>query len=315
MNKVRALQFALARGNGDIAIKKALRFLWQNQMTWDEFLSDDFLLLSAGITKVSSNEIMQLEHQAMDLYQQLQYNGIDILIEDDDNYPQQLKHSLKETCPPILFVRGNASLLNSLSVGFCGSRKVSEKGVILAERCVLQLTQNNITVTSGYAAGTDIVTHRTALENNGNTIFVLAEGILKTRIKHEIKELINDNNHVFVSQFMPNVTWNAGNAMKRNGVIIGLSKAMILVESSMSGGTFAAGEEALRVRCPLFVIDYKDPQVSAEANPYFISKGGIPIRGKNLIPNISKVIETVKNESSSDDTSPLSCTEQLRLDI
>ena len=182
-------------------------------------------------------------------------------------------------------------------------------------RCVLQLTQNNITVTSGYAAGTDIVTHRTALENNGNTIFVLAEGILKTRIKHKIKELINDNNHVFVSQFMPNVTWNAGNAMKRNGVIIGLSKAMILVESSMSGGTFAAGEEALRVRCPLFVIDYKDPQVSAEANPYFISKGGIPIRGKNLIPNISKVIETVKNGSSSDDTSPLSCTEQLRLDI
>ena len=38
---------------------------------------------------------------------------------------------------------------------------------------------NYITVISGYAAGTDLAAHKSALENGGNTVFVLAEGILR----------------------------------------------------------------------------------------------------------------------------------------
>ena len=83
--------------------------------------------------------------------------------------------------------------------------------------------------------------------------------------------------------------------MKRNGVIIGLSDAMILVESGKTGGTFAAGEETLSISHPLFVIDFAQPEVSAEANPYFISKGGIPIRGKAGVPNLSKVLDVINN--------------------
>lgn len=55
---------------------------------------------------------------------------------------------------------------------------------------------------------------------------------------------------------------------------------MILVESGKSGGTFSAGEETLKLSLPLFVIDYEKPEVSAEANPYFISRGGVPIQWK-----------------------------------
>ena len=97
---------------------------------------------------------------------------------------------------------------------------------------------------------------------------------------------------------MPNTTWSVGNAMKRNVTIIGLSRAMILVESRMKGGTFAAGETALSVHCPLFVIDFEKPEVSAEANPYFIKKGGLPIRGKNGIPNLNKVFSVVNQNDS-----------------
>ena len=81
--------------------------------------------------------------------------------------------------------------------------------------------------------------------------------------------------------------------MKRNSTIIGLSKAMILIEAGRTGGTFAAGEESLRTNTPLFVIDYAKPEVSAEANPYFISRGGHPIRGKKGIPCLSGVFSAV----------------------
>ena len=106
---------------------------------------------------------------------------------------------------------------------------------------------------------------------------------------------MNTENHVFISQFMPESTWNVGNAMKRNSVIIGLSNAMILIESGNSGGTFAAGKEALSLEHPLFVIDFAQPEVSAEANPYFISQGGIPIRGKNGMPNLDKVFSVIED--------------------
>lgn len=61
--------------------------------------------------------------------------------------------------------------------------------------------------------------------------------------------------------------------MKRNSTIIGLSDAMILVESGLSGGTFAAGEETLKRSRPLFVVDFASPEASAEANPFFIERG------------------------------------------
>ena len=65
--------------------------------------------------------------RAEKLYLKLQQNDILMILESDENYPKQLKDSLGNKCPPLLFVKGNPNLLSSTSVGFCGSRKASEK--------------------------------------------------------------------------------------------------------------------------------------------------------------------------------------------
>ncbi len=85
-------------------------------------------------------------------------------------------------------------------------------------------------------------------------------------------------NSLVVSQCPPNLSWIGRNAMRRNKTILGLSDAMILVESGRDGGTFAAGMETLRRNYPLFVVDFAHPGPSAEANPFFIEKGvtGLP---------------------------------------
>lgn len=292
------LQFALAKGIGDATIKKAISFLKENKCSWEELCNSyDLLSISIGLKDEVIENIDLSRPKAEELSNKLSKNNVEILIESEIDYPKFLKTMLREKCPPILFVKGNISLLNSAAVGFCGSRKVSAKGISITRECAYQLSKKGITVISGYAAGTDLAAHRAALESGGNTIFVLSEGILKAYEKKEIKSLLNDSNHVFVSQFMPELSWNAGNAMKRNSTIIGLSQSMILVESGKSGGTFAAGEESLKANCPLFVIDFAKPEVSAEANPYFISKGGIPIRGKQGIPNLSEVFKCVEQNT------------------
>ena len=296
MNDYSMLQFALARGIGEITIKKAIAFIEYNRLSWDVFVNDGGLLQQFGLNKDKIENIYAARQQAEILYDSLVSKRIELLSENEKKYPQYLKKTLGEKCPAILFVSGNMDLLNHASVGFCGSRKASEKGIGIAADCAKQLTAEHITIVSGYAAGTDLAAHKTALEHDGSTVFVLAEGILRASKKKEIRHLLTNTNHVYISQFMPNVAWNAGNAMRRNNVIIGLSRAMILVESGKTGGTFAAGEEALRVGCPLFVIDFAQPEVTAEANPYFLAHGGQPIRGKNGIPNISKVLDAVNRD-------------------
>lgn len=307
------LQFVLTKGIGEVAVKKALSFMEDTNCSWEE-LSSSYQILSSviGLKDEVIQNIESSKLKAEFLIDKLNNNNIKVIVQNEKEYPQYLKNMLREKCPSILFVKGNISLLNSNAVGFCGSRKVSQKGIDITTECAHQFAKKDITVVSGYAAGTDLVAHKATLEYGGNTIFVLAEGILRSYIKGEIKHLLNENNHVFVSQFMPETIWNVGNAMKRNGTIIGLSKSMILVESGLKGGTFAAGEEALRVHCPLFVIDFANPEVSAEANPYFISKGGYPIRGKNGIPNLDRVFYFV-DENLRQPSKPKY--DQIKLDI
>lgn len=293
----RILQLILTKGIGDAAIRRILHFMHIHNCTFEDVFSSKDAFLTAGIKTEIVDTLFSstIRDNASALAMELEKNDISIIRLYDSLYPERLKATLGESSPPVLFAKGNISLLAKKAVGFCGSRNVSEKGVSITADCARQLSKKNIAVVSGYAAGTDLAAHSSALRNGGDTIFVLAEGIMRTTIKSEIRELISEKNHVFISQFPPNITWNAGNAMKRNNVIIGLSQAMILVESGKTGGTFAAGQEALKRGCPLFVIDFAKPEVSAEANPYFIQAGGFPIRGKAGVPNLDRVFTTVNS--------------------
>ena len=214
------------------------------------------------------------------------------------SYPERIEKILQLNAPPVLFIQGNQSLFNEPGVGFCGSRKASDKGLAITGRCALQLAREGICVVSGYAHGVDMAAHKAAMENGGTTIFVLVEGILRFQRKRDVANLLSAGNHLIVSQFPPHLTWSGRNAMKRNSTIIGLSDAMILVESGLTGGTFAAGEETLKRKRPLFVIDFAEPGPSAEANPYFIKQGGMPVRGnREGIPSLDKVREVVAKQS------------------
>jgi len=303
------LQLALANGIGDAAIKKILKAMEYDSIGWSSVLNNEFLVGRLNLPLDIVNSIYEQKSRSMEILSGLSNQHIEILLINDARYPKRLLHSFKEKSPAILYVQGNISLLNQKTVGFCGSRKSSLKGLSITHNCAQQLAENNIVIVSGYAAGVDLAAHKSALKNGGNTIFVLPEGILRKSIKNEIKHYLSDSNHVFVSQFMPEITWNSINAMKRNEVIIGISDAMILVESGLSGGTFAAGERTLTVNHPLFVIDFAKPEVSAEANPYFISKGGIPIRGREGVPRLNKVFDIVNNRIFHSDP------EQMSLDI
>jgi len=291
MNHSSFLQIALTKGVGDAAIKRILDFFSRNaDASWDLLCSDVTMqkMIFKNKQEIVDNIALQ-KAEAHRIADRLEKNNINLIFYYDELYPKKLKRTLGAKCPPYLFYKGNIDLADKSSAGFCGSRTASQKGIAIARDCAGQLAKNNIAVISGYAKGVDITAHEAALLNSGDTIFVLAEGILEVAQKKEVVGCLTNENHLFISQFLPEAAWHAGNAMRRNSLIIGLSDVMILVESGKTGGTFAAGNETLSLNHPLFVIDFAQPEVSAIANPYFISKGGLPIKGKNGTPNLTEV--------------------------
>ena len=63
------------------------------------------------------------------------------------------------------------------------------------------LAGNKINIVSGFAAGVDMNAHRAALAAGGTTTVVLAEGILRFRVKKEIRDLWDENRTLVVSEF------------------------------------------------------------------------------------------------------------------
>jgi predicted Rossmann fold nucleotide-binding protein DprA/Smf involved in DNA uptake len=156
------------------------------------------------------------------------------------------------------------------------------------------LGARGVNVVSGYAAGVDLAAHRAALEAGGVTTVVLAEGIVHFRAKREIKGLLGDDNYVVVSEYSPRLPWNARQAMQRNNTIIGLSDALIVIESGATGGTRACGEAAMQLGRPLFVADYAVPANSAEGNKVFLDRGATALRGdRQGRPNLGKVFDVL----------------------
>ncbi len=225
---------------------------------------------------------------------------VDFLLMTNQDYPSELKKCLSTNIPPILSYIGNIELLKKRKVGFSGSRKVSDKGIDVTKDCVEQLTNKDVSIVSGYAAGVDLEAHYGALSNGGSTIIILPEGINSFRIKKEMKNIWDWNRVLVISEFKPTDQWTASRAMQRNNTIIGLSDIMVVVEAGETGGSIDAGYKTLKMNKYLFVPQYGDIPESAKGNNTLLQKGAFPIKknANTYKANLTKMIEMLDKSNT-----------------
>ncbi len=216
--------------------------------------------------------------------------AIEKVEQSDYAYPSRLLTVLNKKAPTTLYLQGNISLLEMDGIGFSGSRKSSQKGIDTVRDCAEQAANAGLTVISGNAAGIDLEAHYHALSANGSTILVLPEGINHFRIKRALAPVWDWERTLVISQFNPDDAWKSYRAMTRNQVIIGLSKAMIVIEAGEKGGTMNAGMETLKRDTPLYVAEYQDMSIDARGNKKLLELGG-----KRLARSRSTVRANMKN--------------------
>ena len=213
-----------------------------------------------------------------------------------------LPDSARKNLPPVLFAVGPTNLIASPSVGFCGSRSATDRGLEVAADIAEQVSGQGFNVVSGGAKGVDITAHRTALANGGTTTVVLAEGILQYRMRQELRAVFDPARTLVVSEFFPDAPWIAGRAMQRNRTICALSRAMVLIEARKSGGTFAAGEAALAMGVPLFTADYSRQLESNDGNRILLERGGVALRQSRATgrANLARLFELARRRDGAE---------------
>jgi DNA processing protein len=255
-------------------------------------LIDDPARISSVITQEQIFAIRANAPKNLDVWRELTDLGVNMVSLLDPDYPKSMKSLLGKQAPPLLFVLGNKSLLERRSLGFCGSRKASEKGLAVARECAEIVSREGINVVSGYAAGVDMATHRAALGVGGTTTLVLADGIRHFRLKQELKVEWDWSRAAVVSQYSPGLTWSVHNAMVRNLTICALCKAMVLIEARESGGSIEAGRACLRLGIPLFAPVYEGMPESASGNRLLLAEGARSLyknKSTNL-PNLRSLL-------------------------
>lgn len=226
----------------------------------------------------TTDNIMRAEPRAKTCLERSETLGITALAFTDGAFPQQLENI--DDPPVILYAKGNLDLLKTdLSVAIVGTRKPTEYGI--REGFVLSkaFAENGFVVVSGLANGCDTVAHRGCLAANGQTVAVLASGIdhLYPRKNESLANDILSKGGCLLSEYEPGSPPLRYYFVERDRLQSGLSKAVIVIETGLKGGTMHtvryATEQGRKLAClsnhPMDLQNHPEIQ----GNRYLISAG------------------------------------------
>ena len=173
-------------------------------------------------------------------------SDIQVITQNDENFPESLKNLPKKRTPKEIYLQGEMVDFTKC-VAIVGTRNCSQEGQELAHEIATRLVIGGYTIVSGLAKGIDISAHAGAIDSDGKTIAVLA-GLPKIYPpQHEGHAQKITNSGCLISENFPNVDNLTLALVKRNEIIAALSDAVIVVESSETGGAHYAIDYAKKI--------------------------------------------------------------------
>ena len=162
--------------------------------------------------------------------------GMEAIGWSDSRYPRQL--AALDDRPAVVWLKGDPAILARPAVAIVGSRAASSYAVTVAERLASDVSGFGVAVVSGCARGVDAAAHRGALGREGATIAVLGSGVdVVYPAEHARLAAAIAENGAVVSELPPGAPPRRHHFPRRNRLISGLARAVVVVEAGARSGS------------------------------------------------------------------------------
>ncbi len=173
----------------------------------------------------------------------MEQHGIRPLFYLDKDYPARLKPF--RDSPVMLYYKGDADLNPARTVAIVGTRSPTHHGTAQCEEIVEGLKPYGVTVISGLAFGIDVTAHRKCMELEIPTVAALGHGldrIYPGQHRHIAVRMLQRGG--LLSEYPSGTLPDRENFPMRNRIIAGLSDAVIVIESGITGGSIITAKMA-----------------------------------------------------------------------
>jgi len=263
------------------------------------FPSQEELIQTAGVRPKVAKRISRLDFPAVIQAEKetAAKQELRILALDDPEYPPPLRDIYAP--PSILYMKGAYLPEDQTAIAIVGSRQADYRGKSLARTLAASLARRGITIVSGLARGIDTEAHRGALEAGGRTIGVLGSGFnhFYPAENKNLAEEIASQGCVF-SEFPCRRPPEPRNFPRRNRIISGLSRGVVVVQATKRSGSLITARLALEQGREVFALP-GPPESPLSRGCHALIK-----QGAKLVENVSDILEELALPAHPEETPP-----------
>lgn len=208
----------------------------------------------------------------------------------EPGYPAAL--AAVECPPPLLYVKGDASLLSRPAVAIVGSRQASAAGIKLARLFADELSAAGLVIISGLARGIDAAAHHASLARG--TVAVLAGGLdVVYPPEHvELQRRIGEQG-CLVSEQPPGFEPRAKDFPRRNRLVSGISLGVTVVEAAKRSGTLVTARFAAEQGREVFAVPGHPLDPRAEGTNQLLKNGATLVtEPRDIIDALAPMLRT-----------------------
>lgn len=250
---ISVLKIACTEGIGP----KTYRDLLQKFGSIDNVLAQNERSLKeiSSISDAQADAIVNKDYEEM-VETQLNWaekKNVKIITLGDDDYPDILKQIYDP--PLVLMMMGELKKEDDVAFGVVGMRYPDDYGKQMCNRIAGGIAQKGFCIVSGMAKGIDAIAHRAALDSGARTIAVLGtslDRIYPAENKHLFDEIKEKG--VVISETLIGQKLVPANFIRRNRIISGLSRGVIVVQAGTKSGSLVTALNANEQNRDVFAV-------------------------------------------------------------
>jgi DNA processing protein len=208
--------------------------------------------------------------------------GLEVTVIGDPDHPSLL--ALDPLPPPVLFTRGDRSLIGGRRVALVGTRNATAVGRHLAQQLGAGLAAADVHVVSGLARGIDGQAHTGtiagAASGAGRPIAVVASGLdVVYPREHRALWAAVARTGLLLSEWPPGAEPIPHRFPLRNRLIAALSEVVVVVESRERGGSLVTASLAAERGIPVMAVPGSATNRAALGVNGLLRDGSAPVLG------------------------------------